>query len=775
MGTQTHKFLSLNLTAILRSPLRAATFLLLAAFPLQADPLNCDLSRYTPLEGLTAVVERETLTVVWEGEQGAELRLRLGVNAGQPIVRELAVRSKGGRWAALARDLKPEFNVTTGRRRISEQQLRPLRNLGVELTPEVLEKEKWKVFWDAPLNIPGRANVNPGLPRSADEVRHSTATYNVTACQVKTDGARLEITFPGLSLGIFSGRLQYTVYRGTNLIRQEAVAKTEEPSVAYKYSAGLRGFRTETAQRVLWRDTARGRQKYEFGGSANSAPVALRARNRLAIVETEKGSLAFFPPPHKFFWAREIEMNLGYVWYRKDDETSFSVGVRHGDREEMFRPYGVSDRLWERRVSQSRNFAQGNFALYNAPPGTWQRMAVYFYLSPESGPAAERAVMAFTHEDRYKPVPGYQVLVSHFHTHFSEQLTDAGSLDIRPPWIPAFRALGINIAMMSDFHSDGHPNDPGPVRLQEQNTYFEACRRHSDRDFLIMPGEEPNAHFGGHYTMLFPRPVYWIKVRGEGQAFMEDHPQYGTVYHIGSAADELEMLRREKALIWQAHPRTKGSTGYPESDREKDYFRSDRYLGGAFQSLPVDLSERRLCESRCFGVLDDMNNWAGPKYLLAEGDTYTKFPEDEIYGELAVNYVNVARLPRFDEDWTPITRALRAGEFFVTTGEVLFKHFSVDVEGSGAKRILVADVEWTFPLEFVEVVWGDGATIGRQVIPATGYPPFGSHRFRIPFDATGKKWVRFAVWDSAGNGAFYQPVHLNVGGAVAKLGGNQKQ
>jgi MFS family permease len=28
------------------------------------------------------------------------------------------------------------------------------------------------------------------------------------------------------------------------------------------------------------------------------------------------------------------------------------------------------------------------------------------------------------------------------------------------------------------------------------------------------------------------------------------------------------------------------------------------------------------------------------------------------------------------------------------------------------------------------------------------------------FDASGKKWVRFAAWDSAGNGALTQPVHL---------------
>jgi hypothetical protein len=62
--------------------------------------------------------------------------------------------------------------------------------------------------------------------------------------------------------------------------------------------------------------------------------------------------------------------------------------------------------------------------------------------------------------------------------------------------------------------------------------------------------------------------------------------------------------------------------------------------------------------------------------------------------------------------------------------------------------------------EFVEAVWGDGRRTGREVVSGTGQPPFGSHRFRIPFDATGKKWVRVSAWDSAGNGAFTQPVHL---------------
>jgi len=74
------------------------------------------------------------------------------------------------------------------------------------------------------------------------------------------------------------------------------------------------------------------------------------------------------------------------------------------------------------------------------------------------------------------------------------------------------------------------------------------------------------------------------------------------------------------------------------------------------------------------------------------------------------------------------------------------------------RRTITADVEWTFPLDFVEVVWGDGRTTDRQIISTTDLPPFGKKRFQIPFDATGKKWVRFAAWDVATNGAFVQPI-----------------
>ncbi|MBI4902029.1 MAG: hypothetical protein HY820_00230 [Acidobacteria bacterium] len=717
---------------------------------------NCSFSGYKAQPGLTASQSGDRLTVNWQGERVSQLRAVFGIDGGRPVIRELAAKGAGD-WVVLGRELQPEFEVKSGLRRLSNQQLSPLKELGL-VSPEILEREKWKVFWDAPLNVPGSVRTNVSMPRKAEEIRIAKSTFATKTCEVRTDGARLEISFDGLSLGIFSGRLQFTVYKGANLLRQEAIAKTEEQAVAYKYAAGLKGFRIGEAKRVAWRDVARAWQKYEFGGAPNKDMVALRARNRLAMVDAGAGALAVFPPPHKFFFAREIELNLGFVWYRKDDGGSFSVGVRHADREEMFRPYGVADDIWKKRVDQARNFAQGNFALYNAPPGTWQRMAAYFYLSAEGTEATQRAVMAYTHDDTFKALTGYKVAISHFHTHFNEVLQDQGTIDFIPPWLPAFRALGVNIAMMSDFHGDGHAKDGGEVRLKDQQVYFEGCRRHSDNDFLLMPGEEPDAYFRGHYTMVFPRPVYWNHVRKPGQPMVEQVAPFGKVYHVGDAKDELEMLKQEGGLVWQAHPRTKGSSGYPDAIRETEHFRSDRYLGASYQSLPVDLSEKRICEERCFGTLDDMNNWGAPKYVIAEGDTYQKFPEDDTFSHLIVNYVKLDRVPRFDEDWSPVIQAMRKGEFFVSTGEVLIRNSGI--EGSGAQRTMTAEVEWTFPLEFVELVWGDGGKTGRQVISATGTGAFGVQKFRIPFAAAGRKWVRFAAWDSAGNGAFTQPVHL---------------
>lgn len=753
---------------------------------LGAQSLNCDMSQYKAASGLTAAIEQGALAVTWNGSNGAELRARYAIDNGQPIVRELAVRKTGGQWAPLGQNLTPEFYVKSGVRRMTTQQGAPLRDLGVDITADVIEKNKWYAFWDAPFVIPGvpepnpargrgegpargrgqpgpasqaepaarRGNVPPGpegrvygLPRTPDEIKMADATFAATGCSVKTDGSRVEVNFPGLSMGIFAGSLQFTSYRGSNLLRMEAIAKTDQPSVAYKYEGGLRGFSTALTPQVTWRDRGGDPQKYEFGGIKNDTRVTVKAKNRVLVAGGGKsGSIATFPTPHAFFFTREVDTNLGYVWYRKDAEGQFGLGVRQAEGEEV------------------AEYVE-NFALHNAPPGTWQRMSVYYLMTPDNAEATRQAALAYTHGDVFKPVPGYKTMVNHFHLRFTERLRRSGSLDNTFEDLMVMRSTGINIVGLSDFHGDLRPNDPGVGRFEDQKDYYMASLKASDKDFLVTNWEEPTAYFGGHYNIMFPKNVYWSKVRQQDQPFTENVQGYGKVYHTGSTTDVQAMLDAENGYWFHSHPRTKGTTGYPDALFDKPWVKNDRYLGIAFKpNMGDDLSDVRMCKWRCFDAIDTMNNLYAntglrPKYLIADVDTYRKGPEDDIYPGHPINYVKVDRLPGPTDDWTPILRSLRNGDFWVSTGEILIKNYAV--EGTGPKRTITADLEWTYPLEMIEVTWGDGKKIDSQVVKATDTGAHGTKKISIPFDAAGKAWVRMAVWDSAGNGAFVQPMWLN--------------
>ena len=318
---------------------------LVALMSFRAAALEFDLTRYQRQPGLEARAEQDALVVEWQGEADAQLRVEFVIEGGAPTVRQLSLRGQARAWTALGRNLKPLFGVTTGIRRT---------NHGLP------EENRWDVFWDVPLN-------------HTNEVRRF-----------------VEISFPGLEMGIFSGRLQFTVYRGANLLRLEAIAKTEEPSVAYKYEAGLSGLSTVLLPRVVWRDVRHETQAANVAGQRAAETVILRARNRLAIAEGDGGSLGFLPPPHQFFFARELEVNLGYVWYRKEADTTFSMGIRHADREEGYNPAWIN----------------GVFALYNAPPGTWQRMAAYLYVSPGDARACRSLCRGQSRSSRVAPGTG---------------------------------------------------------------------------------------------------------------------------------------------------------------------------------------------------------------------------------------------------------------------------------------------------------------------------------------------------------------------------------
>ncbi len=756
-----------------------------------ADPLTCNVAAYKAVAGLTAAADGRAVTLTWTGAKADELRMQLVVNGGTPTIAELATRKPGGTWTIMASNLSPEFRVISGWRRMDQEAYPELVEQFGKVTQALLDKYKWDAFWDAPLRVPGGEVAHggatpplegipgtnqPGLPRKPEEIKRATASYSASSCDVKTDGSRIEVSFPGVEMGIFSGRLQYTVYKGTNLIRQEVIAKTDQESVAYKYDAGVKGMSVTAGTRVVWRDTSNNWQENTLESAVNTNPAVVVAANRLLAAQVGTGSIAVFPPPHSFFWVREIALNLGYNWYRKDSASSYSIGIRQAESEAdpAFGGHGAED-------------TRQNFALYNARPGTWQRMPMYMLLDTGSAQTGVDAALAYTRKDHYKPLPGYLVMARHFHTSPVSRLLGTGALDNVLDDFQLARSVGVNVYEPVGgggiVPTGSQPFGPRPAgsgqragqdvetRLKSQALYYEMAKLQARKDFFVLPTEEifniagSKEKLGGHNDLLPSHPVYWTD-RTPGQPLVEPHPTYGKVYHLGSPADYVEMARRENMIFFMPHPNTKSSAGYPLAIKDKPFFRDPVFGGIGFRwGMGLDLSEERLCDYRCMTTFDAMNNWAAddpapPKYMTAIVETYVNRTGDDFYANSPVTYFKPEGQLTGD-NFAPIVDSLKKGNFFVTSGEVLISAYAV--QGTGPRRTISADVEWTFPLEFAEVVWGDGQKTERQILRLTDQPAFGSHHFQIPFDATGRKWVRFAVWDSAGNGAFVQPVKLAPG------------
>ena len=117
-----------------------------------------------------------------------------------------------------------------------------------------------------------------------------------------------------------------------------------------------------------------------------------------------------------------------------------------------------------------------------------------------------------------------------------------------------------------------------------------------------------------------------------------------------------------------------------------------------------------------------------------------------------INYLKMAKMPTVD-DWSGVLEALRRGDFFSTTGEIVLKSFSISRAG------VAFEVETTFPLAFAEVIWGDAKGIHRERIDTSETIEFGmiSIKHLVPA-LKNANWARLEVWDIARNGAFTQPM-----------------
>jgi hypothetical protein len=78
-------------------------------------------------------------------------------------------------------------------------------------------------------------------------------------------------------------------------------------------------------------------------------------------------------------------------------------------------------------------------------------------------------------------------------------------------------------------------------------------------------------------------------------------------------------------------------------------------------------------------------------------------------------------LPDYNDGWQSILDAMSQGKFFTTTGEVLLPVFKVNgktsnqtisLDESGNATVQLG-IDWTFPLNFAEIISGDGQNVYR--------------------------------------------------------------
>ena len=637
----------------------------------------------------------------------------------KPLIESLAIAAKGQSPTVVLRTLNPVTLLTVGSR-------------------DSKNPQGWGAFFD---NTPQRPYETHLITLGSRRVQ--TTNY----------GTRTTVSLAEASGGGFRGDLRFTFYRNSPLIHAETVLKTQEDWRAIIYDAGLES-PAPSWQAVAWNDPSGRLQRVKYAEQAAAEPVAVSGRT--IVASGSAGSLAVFPPPHQFFYPQDEAYNLQFVWqgwnYRQR-ASGCGFGIRQSDiGDKRFVPW------------------------FNAPPGTQQRLTVFYLLTRGDARQALDAVARYTHGDRFKKLPGRLTFTSHYHIEHSKRFLDAQKeqqtsgiprgLEM-PGFVKTFKARGADIVHLAEFHYEDGSRIPETNRLYKLKVMHEECRRLSDHELLLLPGEEPNVQLGGHWISLFPKPVNWTLNRPTGKPFVEEIEGYGKVYRVGSPADVLRLFAAERGLMWTAHPRIKSSFKFPDQYKDTDFFRSDRFLGAAWKAMPSDLSRPTL-GWRVLDLLDDMSNWGAKKFVLGEVDTFRMEPEFETYGHMNINYLRLAKLPRYDDGWQPVLDALRGGEFFTTTGEVLIPEFAVGGKQSGqtivllgeAKPPLQADLEWTFPLAFAEIVSGNGQKVFRQRIDLTDTESFSTRKLRLPLDLKGRTWVRFEVWDIAANGAFTPPVWI---------------
>ena len=675
--------------------------------------VNVDADGFQAGDGFKLDYNAKHIHLEWPADKGRGY-LKLAFNPKKPLIQSLGIRG-----SKVMSDLDPQYIFWVGQR-------------------DLAKRKGWNIFFD---RVPTRAY-------SAEK-----AVLTPTAVAITRKQNRAAIEIQGLASPNFTGSLLFMMYSGSPFIRMEARVSTTRPATAFLYHCGLSKKGTGNLS-LQYIDALGAEQNYAVD---NTPARTLKTKYRTVTVSSNSGSLSIMPAPHQFLYPLDFAENYGYNWAGVDYldfVPGFSWGIRQppiGDK--RFVPW------------------------VNAPEAAIQKLAAFMVISDQAGDKNLNKVKSYTRSDTFKKLPGYKTFTSHYHVEHAldyidkqrSQGNDSIPSDLRQPeFVDEFKQMGVDIVHLAEFHKRATPSLPTMARLQQLKVMHDECARLSDDRFLLLPGEEPNVHLGGHWLSFFPKPVNWVLNRPAGQPFVQEIEGFGTVYHVGSVEDVRRLMQKEQGLMWTAHARIKSSTGYPDQYKDTAFFRSDRFLGAAWKAMPADYSRDTL-GWRVIDLLDDMSNWGNKKYIIGEVDVFKIFRGYELYGAMNINYLKMNALPKYQDGWRPVLDAIRSGSFFVTTGEILIPRATIGGKEAGQtlpkspklkKTRITAKLEWTFPLSHAEIVSGDGSKVYRHRVDLADTREFGSRTVKLKLDLSRRTWARLEVWDIAANGAFTQPVWI---------------
>lgn len=164
----------------------------------------------------------DTKTISWMGEDGLRWEACMGIDNESPCILELKYE-KNGQWLLIGSMLYPKFRVITAKRTtVNPQRVK-------ERTADEKTDYQWDTYSDDPFS-------------HKENVKQSDSCFQSKKMHIVKEENHTTVIFDGLTMGNFSGTCEFHFFDGTNLIRMEACASTQENGVAYLYHAGLDGF-----------------------------------------------------------------------------------------------------------------------------------------------------------------------------------------------------------------------------------------------------------------------------------------------------------------------------------------------------------------------------------------------------------------------------------------------------------------------------------------------------------------------------------------------------